>query len=79
MIKVEAVKALDLEEVKTRVRKLQELVNSLQIDDQIRIKKLELIHQERLFLMQELAQFKTELEQARTQSKPVVLETRVLN
>jgi hypothetical protein len=79
MVKIKAVKALDFEEIKTRIRELQELVRSLKSDDQIRAQKLKLIHQERLFLEQELAQYKTELEQARTQSKPVVLETRVLN
>ena len=79
MVKVEAIETLNLEEIRARVQKLQELVGSLKTDDQIRAKKLELIRQERLFLQQQLSALRLDLEQARTPSKSKVPESRVLN
>ena len=79
MVKVEAIETLNLEEIRARVQKLQEVVSSLKTDDQIRAKKLELIRQERLFLQQQLSALRLDLEQARTPSKSKVPESRVLN
>ena len=79
MVKVEAIETLNLEEIRARVQKLQELVGSLKTDDQIRAKKLELIRQERLFLQQQLSALRLDLEQARMPSKSKVPESRVLN
>ena len=79
MVEVEAVKTIDLEEIKTRARKLQELVSSLKTDDLVRAQKLVFIRQEKLFLEQQLSTIKTELEFARTQIKLEIPESRVLN
>ena len=79
MVKVEAVKTIDLEEIKTRARKLQELVSNLKTDDLVRAQKLVFIRQEKLFLEQQLSTIKTELEFARTQIKLEIPESRVLN
>ena len=79
MVEVEAVKTIDLEEIKTRARKLQELVSNLKTDDLVRAQKLVFIRQEKLFLEQQLSTIKTELEFARTQIKLEILESRVLN
>jgi glycyl-tRNA synthetase (class II) len=79
MIKVEPSTVLNLEEIKTRLRELQELVNQLKSDAVVRAKSLEQIQQERLFLQQQLIIVKAELEQARGQNVPEVLEPRVIN
>ena len=79
MVKVEAIETLNLEEIRARVQKLQEVVSSLKTDDQIRAKKLELIRQERFFLQQQLSALRLDLEQARMPSKSKVPESRVLN
>ena len=79
MVEVEAVKTIDLEEIKTRARKLQELVSNLKTDDLVRAQKLVFIRQEKLFLEQQLSTIKTELEFARTQIKLEIPESRVLN
>ena len=79
MVKVEPTELLNLEEIKARVQKLQELVNNLKTNDLIRAKQLELIRQEKLFLEQQLSAFRLDLENARMQSKPIISESRVLN
>jgi glycyl-tRNA synthetase (class II) len=79
MVKVEPVQTLNLEEIKTRLRDLQALVEQLKSDAVIRAKSLEAIQQERVFLQQQLIVIKAELEQARGQNIPEVIEPRVIN
>jgi glycyl-tRNA synthetase (class II) len=79
MVKVEPVQTLNLEEIKTRLRDLQALVEQLKSDAVIRAKSLEAIQQERMFLQQQLIVIKAELEQARGQNIPEVIEPRVIN
>jgi glycyl-tRNA synthetase (class II) len=79
MVKVEPSTVLNLEEIKSRLQKLQELVNQLKSDALVRAKSLEVIEAERLFLQQQLERVKTELEQARGQNVPAVIEPRVIN
>lgn len=79
MVKVEPSTVLSLEEIKNRLRELQELVNQLKSDAVIRAKSLEEIQQERLFLQQQLIIVKAELEQARGQNVPTSPEPRVIN
>jgi hypothetical protein len=79
MVKVEPSTVLNLEEIRVRLRELQELVNQLKSDAVVRAKSLEVIHAERLFLQQQLELVKAELEQARGQNVPEVIEPRVIN
>jgi glycyl-tRNA synthetase (class II) len=79
MVKVEPVQTLNLEEIKTRLRDLQALVEQLKSDAVVRAKSLEKIQQERVFLQQQLIIIKAELEQARGQNIPEVIEPRVIN
>ncbi len=79
MVKVEPSTVLNLEEIKTRLRELQELVNQLKSDAVVRAKTLEEIQRERLFLQQQLIIVKAELEQARGQNLPLTVEPRVIN
>ncbi len=79
MVKVEPSTVLSLEEIKTRLRELQELVNQLKSDAVVQSKSLEKIQQERLFLQQQLIIVKAELEQARGQNVRTVIEPRVIN
>jgi hypothetical protein len=79
MVKVEPSTLLNLEDIKTRLRELQELVNQLKSSTVVRAKSLEKIQHERLFLQQQLIIIKSELEQARGQRVPDVLEPRVIN
>ncbi len=79
MVKVESSLVLSLEEIKNRLRELQELVNRLKSDAVIRAKSVEAIQQERLFLQQQLIIVKAELEQARAQNVPTSSEPRVIN
>ncbi len=79
MVKVEPSTVLNLEEIRVRLRELQELVNQLKSDAVVRAKSLAVIQAERLFLQQQLELVKAELEQARGQHVPVVLESRVIN
>jgi chromosome segregation ATPase len=79
MVKVEPSTVLNLEEIKTRLRELQELVNQLKSDAVVRAKSLEVIQAERLFLQQQLSLVKAELEQARGQIVRAVIEPRVIN
>jgi 16S rRNA C1402 (ribose-2'-O) methylase RsmI len=79
MVKVEPSTVLNLEDIKMRLRELQELVNQLKSSTVVRAKSLEKIQQERLFLQQQLIIIKSELEQSRGQSVLVVSEPRVIN
>jgi hypothetical protein len=79
MVKVEPNTVLNLEEIKTRLRELQELVNKLKSDAVVRAKSLEVIQAERLFLQQQLSLVKTELEQAQGQIVSTNPEPRVVN
>jgi hypothetical protein len=79
MVKVEPSTVLNLEEIKTRLRELQALVNKLKFDAVVQSKTLELIQAERLFLQQQLSLVKAELEQARGQIVPSVVQPRVIN
>ncbi len=79
MVKVEPGTGLTLEEIKKRLRELQELVNQLKSDAVVQSKSLEEIQAERLFLQQQLSLVKAELEQARGQIVPAVIEPRVIN
>lgn len=79
MVKVEPSTVLNLEEIKNRLRELQELVNQLKSDAVIRSKSLEVIGQERLYLQQQLIIIKAELEQSRGQNAPTSPEPRVIN
>ncbi len=79
MVKVEPAQILNLEEIKTRLRELQELVNQLKSDAVVRAKSLEVIQAERLFLQQQLERVKAELEQARGQHVQAINEPRVIN
>jgi hypothetical protein len=79
MVKVEPSTVLTLEEIKTRLFELQELVNQLKSDAVVRAKSLEKIQQERVFLQQQLIIVKAELEQARGQVVREVIEPRVIN
>jgi hypothetical protein len=79
MVKVEPSTVLTLEEIKTRLFELQELVNQLKSDAVVRAKSLEKIQQERVFLQQQLIIVKAELEQARGQIVREVIEPRVIN
>jgi hypothetical protein len=77
MVKVEPSTVLNLEEIKTRLQKLQELVNQFKSDAVVRAKSLEAIQVERLFLQGQLSLVKAELEQARGQIVPTEIELRV--
>jgi glycyl-tRNA synthetase (class II) len=79
MVKVEPNTVLTLEEIKTRLYELQELVNQLKSDAVVRAKSLEKIQQERVFLQQQLIIVKAELEQSRGQVVPTGIEPRVIN
>jgi glycyl-tRNA synthetase (class II) len=79
MVKVEPNTVLTLEEIKTRLYELQELVNQLKSDAVVRAKSLEKIQQERVFLQQQLIIVKAELEQSRGQVVPTAIEPRVIN
>jgi hypothetical protein len=79
MVKVEPNTVLTLEEIKTRLFELQELVNQLKSDAVVRAKSLEKIQQERVFLQQQLIIVKAELEQSRGQIVPTFSEPRVIN
>lgn len=79
MVKVEPIEPLNLEDIKSRLRDLQEHVSQLKSETGIRTKSLEMIQQERLFLQQQLIILKAELEWARGQNMPLDLETRVIN
>jgi hypothetical protein len=79
MVKVEPNTVLTLEEIKTRLYELQELVNQLKSDAVVRAKSLEKIQQERVFLQQQLIIVKAELEQSRGQIVPTFSEPRVIN
>jgi hypothetical protein len=79
MVKVEPNTVLTLEEIKTRLFELQELVNQLKSDAVVRAKSLEKIQQERVFLQQQLIIVKAELEQSRGQVVPTGIEPRVIN
>jgi hypothetical protein len=79
MVKVEPSTVLNLEEIKTRLQKLQELVNQFKSDAVVRAKSLEAIQVERLFLQGQLSLVKAELEQARGQIVPTEIELRVIN
>ncbi len=79
MVKVEPSTVLNLEEIKTRLHELQELVNQLKSGALVQSKSLEKIQAERLFLQQQLIIVKSELEQALVQTVPANPESRVIN
>ena len=83
MVRVEPSPVLNLEEIKARLRELQELVNRLKSGALVQSKSLEAIQAERLFLQQQLSLVKAELEQARGlargQNVPANPEPRVIN
>jgi SMC interacting uncharacterized protein involved in chromosome segregation len=79
MVKEKVSLVSNLEEIKTRLRDLQELVNQLKSEAVGRAKSLEKIQHERLLLQQQLIILKTDLEQARGQILPLTSESRVIN